>query len=236
MCTFCSGCTSTFNSRCPAGRDIAGVAIFHTGLRQRRIYTHERYNHVIPLSDRWRVFFVDERVVPLDHADSNFLGCNEKLFDHVNIDPSHIFKIDPSLPPDECATAYETHLRTVFGENITAANPPKFDLMLLGMGPDGHTASLFPEHPLLEVDDVLVASITNSPKPPPGRITLTLPVINAADRIVFVCTGAGKAPNLAKVLHKEEPLLPAARVSGSNIEWFVDSDAAAEFAAGGNKM
>lgn len=86
---------------------------------------------------RWRVFFVDERVVPLDHADSNFLGCKEKLFDHVNIDPANIFTINASLSPSECATAYDEDLRAVFGKDISAAKPPKFDLMLLGMGPDG---------------------------------------------------------------------------------------------------
>lgn len=124
----------------------------------------------------WRAFLADERVVPLDDPDSNFREIRERL-PALTTTP-----IDPALSPDDCAVHYATLL------------PDSFDAVLLGLGPDGHTCSLFPAHPLLTVDDRSVASIIDSPKPPPLRITLTLPVLNAAASAIFVCTGAGKAP------------------------------------------
>jgi len=105
--------------------------------------------------------------------------------------------------------------------------------VLLGMGPDGHTASLFPDDALLSVEDRWVASIEDSPKPPSKRITLTFPVINAARHVFFVCTGSSKAASLAKVLNTKanarDSALPAARVqpASGNLVWFVD-DAASE--------
>ena len=119
----------------------------------------------------------------------------------------------------------------MFGAEISPVAPPVFDLVLLGMGPDGHAASLFPGHPLVDEVGSLVAPITDSPKPPPERITLTLPVINAAKAVFFVCTGAGKAENLAKILSGAEPPLPAGRVkpAAGSLAWFVDDDAVAEW-------
>ena len=101
------------------------------------------------------------------------------------------------------------------------------------MGPDGHTASLFPGHSLLGESSTVVAHIENSPKPPPQRITFTYPVINAASNTFFVCTGASKAPNLKKVLTTDannKDALPSARVTGT-ITWFVDDAASSEYTA-----
>lgn len=184
---------------------------------------------------KWHVFFADERVVPLDDADSNYKACNERLFDAVGIPKTNVHAIDASLPTAEAvAAAYSKDLAAIFGGSISAKDPPVFDLVLLGMGPDGHTASLFPGHELLAVDDRLVAHIEDSPKLPPMRVTLTYPVINAAKRVFFVCTGAGKAPNLAKILVTKPDAadaLPAARVAPVNGElvWFVDDAATAEY-------
>merc|ERR1712216_111509 len=110
---------------------------------------------------------------------------------------------------------------------------PRFELILLGMGPDGHTCSLFPGHRLLGETLHLVASIEDSPKPPPKRITLTYPVLNSAKRIAFVAAGASKAdvlPLVARPLNMLGPsdtLLPSARVRPSDGEliWFVDDAA-----------
>jgi len=182
--------------------------------------------------DNWHVFFADERVVALDNDDSNYKSCQEKLFGPVGIPAANVHTIgDPSQSAEAVAQAYEKDLASVFGEGV-----PAFDLVLLGMGPDGHTASLFPGHPLLDVTDKFVAHIEDSPKLPPKRITLTYPVLNAAKTTFFVCTGGGKAPNLAKILATGDDLtdaLPAARIrpASRDLVWFVDDDASADWRA-----
>ena len=133
---------------------------------------------------RREVFFADERVVPLDHEESNYRVVNEGLLSKIpapGIPEEQIHKIDVSQldNPEEVAEQYEKQLMEVFaGKNSVAF--PRFDLILLGMGPDGHTCSLFPGHPLLTEDLRWVAWLDDSPKPPPTRITRTLPVYVAA--------------------------------------------------------
>ncbi len=184
----------------------------------------------------WHVFFADERVVPLDHADSNYKACNEVLFGPAGLGASklpreNIYTVDPSLSAEKAAAAYSKHLQAVFG--VPPSGVPQFDLVLLGMGPDGHTASLFPGHPLLEVSDCWVAHIEDSPKLPPKRITLTLPVLNAARQVFFVCTGAGKAANLAVALGVSNGSVPAGMVqpTAGELVWYVDDAASADYRA-----
>jgi 6-phosphogluconolactonase len=196
---------------------------------------------------KWHVFFADERIVPLDHEDSNYLGCSEKLFSKVNIPRDQIHTVDATLSPDECAAQYEAALL-----KVTGSEKPVFDLILLGMGPDGHTASLFPGHKLLNENEKWVASIIDSPKPPPKRITLTLPTIRLANQIAFVAAGDGKAETIEMVLlaatvnlsyekennileykstvgNDDTPLLPSSIVQkeAQEVHWFIDKGAAA---------
>ncbi len=107
---------------------------------------------------------------------------------------------------------------------------PRFDLILLGIGEDGHTASLFPGHPLLAETRAWVAPVLNAPKPPPIRITMTLPLINNGRNVVFMAAGAGKADILSKVLNpqKQGQKLPAELVNPTDgaLEWFIDKTAA----------
>ena len=176
-----------------------------------------------------QVYYADERVVPLDHEDSNHRLCVAELFGKVPIPSQNIHTIDYSLANDieELADAYEKELIHEFAQK-DAARFPVFDLILLGVGPDGHTASLFPGHELLTEEDRWVAYITDSPKPPPQRITLTYPVINHAARVAFVASGDGKADTLMTVLDRPEEGLPASRVrpiTPGQVYWFVDEPA-----------
>jgi len=171
---------------------------------------------------KWQVFFSDERCVPLDHKDSNFNAVNNKLLSKVFISKANVHAIDPKLvDPAEAAAAYQADIEATFG---TAE--PKFDLLLLGMGPDGHTCSLFPGHALLNEKELLVASISDSPKPPSDRITLTYKAINAARHSFFVCTGDSKKENLHAILDTPDSGLPASLVASERVEWYVDHLAA----------
>ncbi|XP_053531321.1 6-phosphogluconolactonase isoform X2 [Ictalurus punctatus] len=175
---------------------------------------------------RWLVGFCDERLVPFHDPESTYGLYKNQLFSKLNIPDDRILTIEPSLPVQECAEDYANKLSKAFDTQQT----PVFDMLLLGMGPDGHTCSLFPDHPLLQEKQKTVAPISDSPKPPPQRVTLTLPVVNAARCVVFVSTGGSKAPVLKALLEGGDgPVLPAALVAPTQGElfWLVDEPAAA---------
>ncbi|RME79707.1 MAG: 6-phosphogluconolactonase [Chloroflexi bacterium] len=179
---------------------------------------------------RWRLFWADERYTPLHHADSNFRLAREYLLSQVRIPAEQVFPIDDSFDLDVTARLYHDLLVQVL--EAPPGQPPRFDMVLLGMGEDGHTASLFPGHPLLQESTRWAAFLTDSPKPPPERVTLTLPVLNHARCVAFLATGAGKADTLARVLHPSKPdtTLPAAlvRPADGELHWFIDRAAAAK--------
>ncbi len=187
-----------------------------------------------PLRDRidwsaWHVFWADERWVPHSSPDSNSDVARKRLFSHVAIPEERLHCVDDSQSPDDTAQAYESEMRNVF--QVETGAFPRFDLVLLGLGEDGHTASLFPGFPALKEARRWVVPVFNAPKPPPVRVTLTLPVINYARSVVFVAAGAGKANILTKVLDpkRAQSKLPAKRVKPSDgeLHWFVDQAAAA---------
>ena len=183
--------------------------------------------------EAWHIFLADERYVAIDHADSNLGEWNTRFLNQVSIPKSQIYPLDINMTVGEAAAAYEKKLLAVCGGGAVAAggSPPKVDMLLLGMGPDGHTASLFPEHPLLEEAGCWVAPITDSPKPPPSRITLTLPCLNAARTALFVVTGGAKAPVVRRAF-SPEPDVPAGLVLAAfRTHWLLDQPAAAELAS-----
>jgi 6-phosphogluconolactonase len=169
------------------------------------------------------VFIGDERFVPFEDSRSNFRMAREALLDHVAIPAANIQPMPTSMgTPELAAAAYEATLRSHFG-----AGRPAFDLLLLGLGSDGHTASLFPQTPALGETTRWVRAVT-APADPPSRITLTLPALNAATHTYFLVDGSEKAPALAHVLSGTADVrtYPAAGIRNHPI-WWVDRNAAA---------
>ncbi|NJD05065.1 MAG: 6-phosphogluconolactonase, partial [Methylococcaceae bacterium] len=156
-----------------------------------RLLADEPYRSRIPW-DRLHLFVVDERHVPFDHPDSNYGMIASALLDRVPIPAANRHPMPTDGDPEDCARRYRAELAAFFG------GTERFDLVVLGMGPDGHTASLFPGRSPSTPHSV--EAVYDSPKPPPTRLTLTLPVLNRAAEVLFLVTGADKAPALARVL------------------------------------
>lgn len=178
-------------------------------------------------------FFGDERHVPPDSPDSNFRMANESLLSKVPIPVENIFRA-PAENPDALAAAgaYEKTVKGFFA--LPAGEFPHFDLILLGMGPDGHTASLFPETAALQEKSRLVVANWVE-KLNTYRITFTLPLINAAWRVMFLVSGIDKAPALHEVFDGKEPgeKYPSKLVhpADGNLIWLADRAAASELSA-----
>jgi 6-phosphogluconolactonase len=168
------------------------------------------------------VFQVDERFVPSTDDDSNLRLLRRTLLDRVPIPEDHIHAVDTSLPgPEQAASKYEDDLVRHFGLRPGAF--PRFDLILLGLGSDGHTASLFPGSEALGETRRLARAVRGG-RPLLDRVTLTLPVINNARRILFVVLGRGKASVLKEMIEAPESSLPAARVEPPRGEVLVLAD------------
>lgn len=180
--------------------------------------------------EKWEIFFADERAVPLDHEDSNYCLLKSELLDKIPEDMGKpkVHPIDVAHLDDvqELADQYEQLLVDSFAAR-DSVRLPIFDLLLLGCGPDGHTCSLFPGHALLRETAAWVAPIEDSPKPPPKRITLTLPVVTHGVKIAFVATGGGKKEIMKKIFEDGNGL-PCALVNegaGERCSWFTDNAA-----------
>jgi 6-phosphogluconolactonase len=175
---------------------------------------------------RVEFFFGDERAVPPDHPDSNYGTERAALLDYLpGVRAHQVHRMLADVPDlDAGARAYEMELRATFG--ISGNRPPAFDLIWLGMGPDGHTASLFPGSAALHQKDRWVVA-NWAPTIAAWRMTLTFPVLNAAREALFVVTGADKADALRAVRsgHRD---LPAGRVNAQRTLWIVDAAAAGE--------
>ncbi|AQZ09902.1 SOL4 (YGR248W) and SOL3 (YHR163W) [Zygosaccharomyces parabailii] len=177
---------------------------------------------------QWHIYFVDERIVPLDDPDSNYGAFKKGVLDplshngdHLNLGPT-VYAINESLVhggPEEKEKLVQEY------SDLLPGKP--FDLLLLGCGPDGHTCSLFPDAPheyLLGLKEP-VAYVHDSPKPPSDRITFTLPVIQRARDVAFVAEGSAKQDVMHEIFDKKDLSLPTARINsiaGDYVSWFVD--------------
>jgi 6-phosphogluconolactonase len=168
--------------------------------------------------DSIHLWWGDERCVPPDHADSNFRLARQTLIDPLHLAAERVHRIEAERDPDEAAADYERALVASLGA------PPTFDLVFLGMGPDGHTASLFPGSPALaETQRFVVANRVDSPltNGPATRITLTFPALDAARHVRFLVAGTDKAAALARAWTARD--VPAARVAATDVVWLVDT-------------
>lgn len=219
----------TLTSEAVAARGRAHVALSGGS-------TPKRMGEVLaqpPLRDRvpWdalEIFWGDERWVPEESPESNAGVAKRTFLDHVSIAPGRVNPFPTTLPDaDTAAIMYATQLRTVFGQ---PNGIPRFDLILLGMGEDGHTASVFPGTAVVEESEALAVA-HHVPKLGAIRLTLTPPVLNAGREVIFLVGGEGKAETLATVLEGPERVheLPAqvVRPTDGHLTWLIDREAAA---------
>jgi 6-phosphogluconolactonase len=185
------------------------------------------------IDPRWRgmpwsrthLWVVDERRVPFDHDRSNWRQIHSILGDHAGIPPSHQHPIEATLP--DAAERYERELRAALGQRERGHD--RLDFVLLGMGDNGHTASLFPRNPVLDVRDRLVSYCDGPDVTPPPRVTMTYPLINAARLIAVLVMGAGKAEMVRRVDTGTDDFheLPIKGIhpAGGVVHWYLDAEA-----------
>ena len=216
-----------------AGRCVVALSGGATPERLHALLATDRYAAEIDWS-RLHVFWGDERCVPPDDPASNYRMARESLLDHVPLPPEHIHRIRGEDDPTTAAAAYERELRDIFE---TPAGPPRtapgtrFDLILLGMGANGHIASLFPElGAVRETRRWVFADYVGEVSM--WRVTLTPPVINAAAEVIVLVTGGNKAGMLRRVLDGplQPEMLPAQAIAPrkGRLRWLVDASAAAD--------
>jgi len=174
------------------------------------------------------IWWGDDRYVASDDDERNEKGAREALLDALPLDPARVHAMAASdagfASPENAAAAYADEV----------GDRPRFDVVLLGMGPDGHVASLFPEHPALHETDTSAVAVHGSPKPPPIRISLTFPALNRGSEVWFLVAGEEKAGSVRLALEGAgSTQIPAAGVAGTNRTlWLIDQAAASQLPPG----
>lgn len=172
----------------------------------------------------------DERFLPAGDPDRNETQARAALLEELPLDPARVHAMPASDGPhgDDVEAAAQAYARRLSGASEDGSEVPAFDVLMLGVGPDGHVASLFPGHPGLQVSDRAVIAVHDSPKPPPTRVSLTLPAIGRARRVWLLAGGTPKASAVDEALSPSADPLPAGRVSGTEETlWLLDAAAAA---------
>jgi 6-phosphogluconolactonase len=225
---------------------LASLAKYFAGLAQQGIAANDRFTvalsggsspkklHELLVSeyrdkiewDKVYFFFGDERDVPLTDSQSNYLMAKQTLFDPLGIDPSHVYAVQTPLGAEEAAKDYTRHLDHFFdGESAS------FDLIILGLGDNSHTASLFP-HTSVLTDETASVQALYIEEVKMNRITFTAPLINNAHHIAFLVYGAGKAEAVKHILEDDKNIqeYPAQLIQGTDLQWFLDEPAASKLA------
>lgn len=207
------------------GRFALSLSGGSTPKRLYELLASSPYRERIPWQ-RLHLFWGDERFVPPEHPESNYRMAREAMIAQVPIPPDQVHPI-PTVPsPQAAAAAYERTLKDFYGGEMIDPERPLFDVTLLGLGPDGHTASLFPGTPALDERTAWAVPVIGV-KPEP-RITLTFPVIASSAAVAFLVAGGGKSSMVTR-LRQGDPALPAARVrAAGELRWFLDRAAANE--------
>ena len=161
--------------------------------------------------DKTFIFQVDERYVPSDHPDSNYKMIKENFLDKINIPEKNIFPVNTDLSLKDCTSDYENQINVFFKKEAF----PYFDLILLGIGTDGHTASLFPGNKILNENKKITTSVEDK-NINHKRITLTYPIINNSKKIIFLATGKNKAQIIKKIIQDKNINYPASRINPVN--------------------
>jgi 6-phosphogluconolactonase len=169
------------------------------------------------------VWWGDERFVPADSPDRNALQARQSLLDHVPVDPANVHEVPAS---DQVATAEDA--AAAYSEALREHGAGSLEVLMLGIGPDGHCASLFPGHPALDVRDAIAVAVHDSPKPPPDRVSLTFEAMERCRAVWFIASGEGKAEAVARALAIDGSVTetPARGVRGDEIVWWLDEAAA----------
>ena len=172
-------------------------------------------------------FWGDERFEPAGSGERNATHARQVFLDAVGVDPSRVYEV-PSR--DDVATVAEA--ADAYADVVRSAGSGRFHLVMLGVGPDGHVASLFPGHAQLDARDAVAVPVTDSPKPPPERVSLTFEALNRADEVWFVVSGSDKAEAVGRALAATPPdvhEIPAVGVRGAlQTIWFLDRESASQ--------
>jgi 6-phosphogluconolactonase len=173
------------------------------------------------------IWFADERCVAPDDEESNYLLAERTLLEPAAIAAEHVHRMLGELGPDEGAARYAAELGERFADDGQAGAPPVLDLVVLGIGPDGHVASLFPGAATLDAgEDAVCLGVSDSPKPPPERITLSLAVLQAARECLLIATGASKADAVSAMLGEPSRHVPASLLRRERLTVIADDAAA----------
>ena len=211
-----------------AVRGVAHVALTGGSMGARTVSALADQDLSSEAWSRIHVWWGDERFVPEGHQDRNDQQARDAGLDRLPVPAENIHPAPSGADEDELDEAAAVWAGELAAYAPEGARSPRFDIVLLGLGPDAHVASLFPDHPALQVTDRATVPVTRSPKPPPLRLSLTVPAINAAERVWFVVAGEDKAAAVdAARATRDDPHVPASRVRGTlETVWWLDAGAA----------